>query len=76
MVLQPGAGVLVIDLHGGSEASIKEGLEGEGEERAAREGRQEGWQAGSQAGSQAEGGGVYVVLYVPRTLAVWLDARM
>lgn len=25
VVLQPGAGVLVIDVHGGSEASIKEG---------------------------------------------------
>jgi hypothetical protein len=78
VVLQPGAGVLVIDLHGGSEASIKEGPGGRGGGEGQREkaDRQAGRQAGSQAGSQAEGGGVYVVLYVPRTLAVWLDARM
>jgi hypothetical protein len=74
VVLQPGAGVLVIDLHGGSEASIKEGPGGRGGGEGQREKADR--QAGSQAGSQAEGGGVYVVLYVPRTLAVWLDARM
>ena len=74
MVLQPGAGVLVIDLHGGSEASIKEGPGGRGGGEGQREKADR--QARSQAGSQAEGGGVYVVLYVPRTLAVWLDARM
>jgi hypothetical protein len=39
VVLQPGAGVLVIDLHGGSEASIKEGPEGEGEERGSERGQ-------------------------------------
>jgi hypothetical protein len=53
VVLQPGAGVLVIDLHGGSEASIKEGPEGEGEERGSERGqtgRLAGWQSGRPAG--------------------------
>lgn len=53
MVLQPGAGVLVIDLHGGSEASIKEGPGGrgggEGSERRPT-GRLAGWQSGRLAG--------------------------
>jgi hypothetical protein len=53
VVLQPGVGVLVIDLHGGIEASIKEGPEGEGEERGSERGqtgRQAGWQSGRPAG--------------------------
>jgi hypothetical protein len=50
VVLQPGAGVLVIDLHGGSEASIKEGP---GRRGAAREGKLADWLAGRQAGRLA-----------------------